>query len=102
MSNEIPTKAREVVRARQEGACLRCGNTYTALHHRMRRREGGHSYENLVGVCGTCHNWAHKHPQAAQQAGYIIPISVDDISAVPIKAYYGWVTFDRDGGTVEA
>jgi hypothetical protein len=68
----------------------------------MRRREGGHGYENLVGRCGTCHNWVHKYPQAAQEAGYIIPISVDDISEVPIKAYYGWVTFDRDGGTVEA
>lgn len=99
MSNEIPTKAREVVRERQGGACARCGNTYTALHHRMRRREGGHAYENLVGLCHTDHGWAHKHPGAAQEAGYIIPPHVADISAVPIRTFMGWVTFTKDGDT---
>ena len=102
MANDIPTRAREVVRERQGGQCLRCGNTFTALHHRMRRREGGHAYENLVGLCGTDHAWAHKYPKAAQEAGYIIPVHVENISAVPVKAYYGWVTLDKDGGTVEA
>lgn len=100
MSNEIPTKAREVVRERQNGQCARCGNTYTALHHRMRRREGGHAYENLVGLCHTDHAWAHSNPDAAREQGYIIPTHVDDISAVPLKSFMGWVTFDKDGGTV--
>ena len=90
------------MRERQGGQCLRCGNTYTALHHRMRRREGGHGCENLVGLCHTCHEWVHKHPKLAQEAGYIIPIHIEDISVVPIKAYYGWVTFDKDGDTVAA
>ena len=97
MSNEIPTKARGVVRARQEGACARCGNTYTALHHRMRRREGGHGYENLVGLCDTCHRFVHAHPKAAQEHGYIVPVHVADIGAVPVKSYMGWVLFDSDG-----
>jgi 5-methylcytosine-specific restriction endonuclease McrA len=100
MSNDIPTKARELVRERQGGQCWRCGNTYTALHHRMRRREGGHGVQNLVGVCGTCHNWVHKHPAAATEQGYIIPIHVTDISATPIKAFFGWVTFTNDGDYV--
>lgn len=98
MSNDIPTKARDVVRERQGGQCARCGNTYTALHHRMRRREGGHAWENLVGLCHTCHKWAHDNPVTAQQHGYVIPIHVQDISLVPIKTYLGWLVFDKDGG----
>lgn len=97
MSNEIPTKSREVVRERQGGQCARCGNTYTALHHRMRRREGGHGWWNLVGLCGTCHGWAHANPGKAQEHGYILPIHIDDIPAAPIKTVWGWVTFDLDG-----
>ena len=98
VSNEIPTKARDVVRERQGGACARCGNTYTALHHRMRRREGGHGYENLVGLCGTCHHFVHANPRVAQEQGYIVPIHVTSIGDVPLKSYMGWVLFDESGG----
>lgn len=97
MSNEIPTKAREVVRARQLDQCARCGNTYAELHHRMRRREGGHGYENLVGLCSTDHRWVHKYPKAAQEQGYIIPTHAPDISAVPLKSFMGMVLFTTDG-----
>lgn len=98
MGNEIPTKAREVVRERQGGQCARCGNTYTALHHRMRRREGGHGYENLVGLCDTCHKFVHGSPKVAQEYGYIIPTHVEDVSTVPLKSFMGWVLFDKRGG----
>ena len=94
----IPTKAREVVRERQNSQCARCGNRYEEVHHRMRRREGLHGYENLVGLCGTDHRWAHANPREAAAEGYIIPISVDDISAVPIFTFMGWLVFDSDGG----
>lgn len=100
MGNDIPTKAREVVRERQGGQCWRCGNTYTALHHRMRRREGGHGYENLVGLCQTDHDWVHKNPRKAQEQGYIIPIHEEDISAIPLKSFMGWSTFTKDGNTL--
>lgn len=98
MGNEIPTKAREVIRERQGGQCARCGNTYTALHHRMRRREGGHGYENLVGLCDTCHRIIHSRPAMSQEHGYIVPTHVDDIASVPVKSFMGWVLFDTSGG----
>lgn len=98
MSNEIPTKAREVIRERQGDQCARCGNTYTALHHRMRRREGGHGYENLVGLCGTCHSFVHANPKVSQEHGYIVPTHVDSIGNVPVKSFMGWVLFDDSGG----
>lgn len=98
MGNEIPTKAREVVRERQGGQCARCGNRATALHHRKRRREGGHGYENLVALCNTCHTFVHANPVVAIEQGYIVPIHVEDIAAVPVKSFMGWVLFDSDGG----
>lgn len=87
----IPTRAREKVRERQQGACARCGNTYTALHHRQRRREGGHEVHNLVGLCQTDHDFVHSQVTKAQMQGYIIPPWVDEPWTVPVKAYYGWV-----------
>lgn len=96
--SQIPTKAREVVRRRQNGQCMRCGNRYSDLHHRQRRREGGHSYENLVGLCGTCHKWVHANPAKARELGYIIPISVNDITAVQLSSFIGLVHFTIDGG----
>jgi hypothetical protein len=102
MGNDIPTRAREVVRERQNHQCARCGNRYQEIHHRMRRREGLHGYENLVGLCSSDHRWVHKHPKQAAEEGYIIPISVDDISAVPIHTFMGWLTFDSDGGSAFA
>lgn len=95
----IPTKAREVVWERQNRQCARCGNLGNEIHHRMRRREGGHAYENLVGLCSEDHRWVHKHPKQAAADGFIIPISVDDISAVPIKTFVGWLLFDAEGNT---
>lgn len=96
--SQIPTKARQVVRERSNDQCSRCGVPGSEIHHRQRRREGGHGYENLVLLCGTDHRWVHAHPSAARDAGYIIPISVSDISAVPIKTFAGWVVFGEDGG----
>lgn len=98
MGNEIPTKAREVVRERQGGQCLRCGNRASVLHHRKRRREGGHGYENLVALCNTCHVSVHKHPTVSQEHGYIVPTHVEDVGSVPLKSFMGWVLFDNDGG----
>lgn len=93
----IPTKAREVVRARQNSQCARCGNRYAELHHRQRRREAGHGYEILVGLCGTCHKWAHANPVRAKEVGYIVDPYVSDVAAVPIKTFMGWMTLDDAG-----
>lgn len=97
MSNEIPTKAREIVRERQNGQCARCGVAYTDLHHRQRRREAGHAVGILVGTCRACHKWAHANPTAAKADGYIISPHEDNPTSVPIKTFMGAVLFDNDG-----
>ena len=94
----IPTAARERVWERQNRQCARCGGRGYQIHHRQRRREGGHADGNLVGLCRTCHEWVHSHPDSAKERGYIVGISVDDPSAVPIQTFMGLVLFDNDGG----
>lgn len=96
----IPTKAREMVRERQRGQCARCGSLYSEVHHRQRRREGGHGIENLVGLCTTDHRWVHANPEQAREYGYIVGVHVDDVESAPIKTFVGWVRFTKDGGAV--
>lgn len=93
----IPTKARQVVRERQGGACLRCGVPYTEVHHRLRRRDGGHPYEVLVGLCSTDHRWAHANPAQAKAVGYIVSPGVTEVADVPVKSFAGWVLLGKDG-----
>jgi hypothetical protein len=52
----------------------------------------------LVLLCPTCHTWAHAHPAKAKAVGYIIPPWETDATAVPIKTFAGWATFDNEGG----
>lgn len=77
--------------------CARCGCPYTALHHRLRRRDGGHGYANLVGLCDTDHKWAHANPRAAKEHGYIVDPHVTDIASVRIKTFMGWMRFTDEG-----
>lgn len=93
----IPTKARQVVRERQQGQCLRCGVAYTEVHHRQRRRDGGHGYENLVGLCSADHRWAHANPKEAKEYGFIVAPGVTDVCDVPIRSFAGWVRLGEDG-----
>lgn len=94
----IPTAIRDKVWARQNRQCCRCGGRGYEIHHRKRRREGGHSLGNCIGLCGTCHRWAHANPDKAKEQGYITGISVDDPSTVPIQTFMGLVLFDDGGG----
>lgn len=96
--SDIPTAVRTAVKERQNNQCARCGSAGAQHHHRMRRREGGHGKANIVYLCATDHRWVHANPTAAQEQGYIIPIHVETISAVPIKTFMGWMTFDDVGG----
>lgn len=102
MSNEIPTRARNLVKERQMGFCARCGNRGGEWHHRRRRAvKAGHDpHCTCIGVllCGSDHRWAHSHPTEAKENGYIIAPHVTEPWTQPIRTYAGWVTFDCDGG----
>lgn len=95
--SRIPQSARDAVAARSMGLCERCGGAGSEIHHRQRRRDGGHAVENLVNLCGTDHRWAHANPEAAKIKGFIVDPWVEDMAEVPIKTYSEWVLFRSDG-----
>jgi 5-methylcytosine-specific restriction endonuclease McrA len=94
----IPTKARAVVGERDAGHCLRCGGHSREIHHRRRRREGGHDYEVLVSLCSECHRWAHAEPTAALEAGFRVSAFNEDVAGVPIRSFMGPIYLEHDGG----
>lgn len=100
MSNDIPAATRRLVWERQDGQCARCGNRGTDIHHRIRRRDGGHGIANLVGLCRTCHSWVHAHPKQAQDSGYIVGPYVEDVAVALIKTFMGWAQFTHEGKVV--
>lgn len=105
-----PSKAVcDAVDRRDDFRCQRCGAslqvTSGSRHHRMRRRDGGHSPAQLILLCGSgttgCHGWVHSHPAAARALGLIVPalrrppLEPDE---VPVKVFgAGWVLLKRDG-----
>lgn len=93
----IPTKARHVIGRRDEGICRRCGMRASAIHHRQRRREGGHGYWNLIALCGTCHAYIHANPNEAREKGFIVSVSEQEPEKVPVFSYSGPVVLNSDG-----
>lgn len=99
MSNPIPTDARQAVYERERYACIRCGMTGAEIHHRKRRREGGHGLENMILLCSGCHRQAHANPAWARQQGLIVSVHANNVSEEPIRTYGGWFTLNADGTT---
>lgn len=96
--SQIPASARKKVHERSNGQCSRCGMAGSQIHHRQRRREGGHAVSNLVLLCGTCHRDVHADPVEAASKGYIISVFVSDTTQIRIKTFAGWALFDDEGG----
>ena len=95
--NPIPSAVRVAVDARDLRSCVRCGSRSRALHHRQRRREGGHGLENVISMCNACHRFVHAHPTEAREGGYIVSVYTDDVEQVPINGFYGWALLRADG-----
>lgn len=97
MTGPIPTKARQEVGVRDNSQCRRCGMRGHEIHHRKRRREGGHGLENLVLLCRPCHAWAHANPTLAMERGYIVSVFSEDVASVPLQTFAGPMLFHPDG-----
>lgn len=96
---EIPTRARRAVSARSGDACERCGGRAAQIHHRQRRREGGHGLSNLVHLCYTCHRQVHAEPDRARAEGFIVTVATprDQIAAQPLRTIWGNRLLNEDG-----
>ena len=100
--NEIPTAGRLAVDQRERRQCLRCGAAGREIHHRQRRRDGGHGLENMVLLCRACHRWAHANPTQAREKGFIVSAFAEEIAEVPVVAFYGTIWLDATGGVTWA
>jgi 5-methylcytosine-specific restriction endonuclease McrA len=96
--SKVPEKNRAKVIQRAKGRCEACGiGIATDIHHRQRRREGGHEVTNLIWVDRTCHDRIHAHPEWAQQHGWIVP-TWGDYAAAPLKVGGRWSLLTPEGG----
>lgn len=111
--SQPPVKVTLLVDARDGYCCVRCGASLEVVpgsrHHRQRRRDGGHTPENLILLCGSgttgCHGWVHANPRAAQVFGYIVPANgraTPDVIPVyawawPSRTRHGWFVLDSEG-----
>lgn len=107
MGNDIPTRSRELVRARDQDRCQRCGSTNApAWHHRRRRAvKGGHfQHCACIGIqlCPTCHGWAHSQPKAAALVGFIVSSHEEAPWTIPVRTFDGWVRNTCDGDWEES
>lgn len=95
--SEIPKKAREAVVFRDAQRCARCGAFgATDIHHRKRRREGGHPLSNLVLLCRDDHQKVHAHPERSRSEGFIVSVW-DSPLDIPMKTWRGLVSPDDEG-----
>lgn len=99
----IPGVIRKKVHERDGGRCVRCGGQASDLHHRQRRREGGHVLSNLISLCGRgntsgCHGWAHSHPAEARDEGFIVSAWGDPLTQWVWRWDGARVLFDDEGG----
>lgn len=105
----IPAPIRAIVDARDENACVCCGQPATDRHHRIpggmggRKAEDHHSPQNIVTLHGSgnidgCHGRAHQDREWALANGYRVPRGVDP-RTVPITHHaWGRVWLTSDGG----
>lgn len=71
-------------------------------HHRKLRSQGGlDAVENLLAVCGYCHEWVHAHPSVAQLNGWIVPRHADPAIRGVVLHDRRLVLLDPDGSYVE-
>lgn len=106
MSNP-PKSITDKVDDRDGRRCVRCHRSLAVVsgsrHHRMRRRDGGHSVAQLVLLCGSgttgCHGWVHGHVKEARALGLILPALRKpplDPEVVPVRTLGGWVRLVGD------
>lgn len=109
MSSGFPPAVREIIYARADRCCERCGKyAYGgSIHHRRPRGMGGsrnpvtNSAVNGVLLCGSgttgCHGEVESNRPQAILDGWIVPQHTDP-TFVPIRhLHYGLVYLDPDG-----
>lgn len=99
-NNQIPTKARQVVRERDKGKCVRCRGPATAWHHRRSRSVRDlhqHCPCNGISLCRACHDWVHANPFHARSKGWIVSRHADPSEMQLEHVQLGWIKLTCEG-----
>ena len=62
----------------------------------LRSQGGGHTVQNVVHICSTCHYWLHMHPAIAYTNGWLVK-STRDPECEPFLRRGGAVFLFEDG-----
>lgn len=96
----------DLVKARAQGLCERCGlHRGEQIHHRLPRRMGGtrrcevNRPSNLLFLAGECHVEVERGRLRAIGDGFLIPDGLLPLD-VPVLLYYGRHKLTDDGGTI--
>lgn len=87
------------LRALCGGRCDRCGKDLLGggeRHHRIRRRDGGDRFANLLMLCRVCHGLVHQHPEESKANGWIVP-PTGDVLIEPVRIRGWWYLLDDLG-----
>jgi hypothetical protein len=108
----LPGDVRQAVETRSGGVCeiarVDCLGVATQVHHRVRRGGGGRhgaalvvsdQLANLLHACAICHGWAHEHPAAAREEGWLL--KRHQVPALEPVLYRGVLCYLSDDGRVE-
>ena len=101
MTNEIPTRSRNLVKARDQRHCAICGIPARVgqWSHRQRRNVGGHSPANGLWTHVKCHASLHDNPKVAIANGWQVSSYAADVTTIAVNhALFGWVYLDHEGG----
>jgi len=107
----IPTKVRQIILERDQGRCVRCGesvlNSAHSIHHRRPRGMGGSKDPatnlpaNLLTLCGSgttgCHGAVEGHRIIAGNDGFLVGQGLDP-ELKPVLGHHGWIRLDNEGG----
>lgn len=106
-ANDIPGRARQIVKARAHLRCERCGTSVkyepSNVHHRNPRGMGGssnpeiHATANLLLLCIACHGWTESHRAEAYRLGYLVETGIDPLDKPVLLAGRLWAYPSPDG-----
>lgn len=103
MSAQIPTRAREIVHARSQGRCERCGqHKPLEMSHRVAKGMGGSTEGQgnpalYCHLCHDCHVWVEAWPTKALSAGWKVPPGAK-LEEWPVHMHDGNYLLDAQGG----
>lgn len=67
------------------------------VHHRIRRRDGGDRFSNLLALLPECHRWITEHPETAREFGWILLVGSDPMACPVWISERRWLLDDFGG-----